>query len=133
MLGVWFSPFFPPPPPPPPPPLCAVLRPIAIVLLTLPCLPLPCTFQVNAMAIFHLLDFGSGFDAMLLAKTGKGGWAAGAGFWPLPLPAFGWAVGLPQQCNAKLPVQCKAAMLQQQKLVAPGSCSNAAPFHPSPL
>lgn len=25
------------------------------------------------MAIFHLLDFGSGFDAMLLAKTGKGG------------------------------------------------------------
>ncbi|KAI7839169.1 hypothetical protein COHA_007059 [Chlorella ohadii] len=27
--------------------------------------------EVNAMAIFHLLDFGSGFDAMLLAKTGK--------------------------------------------------------------
>ena len=35
--------------------------------------------QVTAMAIFHLLDFGSGFDAMLLAKTGKGGRAVTGG------------------------------------------------------
>lgn len=35
------------------------------------CLPTQAR-QVNAMAIFHLLDFGSGFDAMLLAKTGRG-------------------------------------------------------------
>ncbi|KAL4439904.1 hypothetical protein ABPG75_002905 [Micractinium tetrahymenae] len=27
--------------------------------------------EVNAMALFHLLEFGSGFDSMLLAKTGK--------------------------------------------------------------
>ena len=29
-------------------------------------------WQVNALALFHLLDFGSGFDSMLLAKTGRG-------------------------------------------------------------
>lgn len=34
--------------------------------------------QVNAMALFHLLDFGSGFDPLLLAKTGKGGRTAGS-------------------------------------------------------
>lgn len=27
--------------------------------------------EVNAMALFHLLDFGSSFDSLLLAKTGK--------------------------------------------------------------
>ncbi|PSC69235.1 hypothetical protein C2E20_7255 [Micractinium conductrix] len=27
--------------------------------------------EVNALALFHLLDFGSGFDSMLLAKTGR--------------------------------------------------------------
>ena len=34
------------------------------------------------MAIFHLLDFGSGFDDMLLTKTGKGallGWGGWSG------------------------------------------------------
>ena len=28
--------------------------------------------EVNAMAVFHLLDLGSGYDDLLLAKTGKG-------------------------------------------------------------
>ena len=28
-------------------------------------------WQVNALALFHLLDFGSGFDSMLLAKTSR--------------------------------------------------------------
>lgn len=37
------------------------------------------------MAIFHLLDFGSGFDAMLLAKTGKGGLHGEWQRWPARL------------------------------------------------
>ena len=37
------------------------------------------------MAIFALLDFGSGFDALLLQKTGKGAWgAASHALWLLP-------------------------------------------------
>lgn len=31
--------------------------------------------QVNAMALLHLLDFGSGFDPLLLPKTGRGAFA----------------------------------------------------------
>lgn len=51
-----------------------------------------CRLQVTAMAIFHLLDFGSGFDAMLLAKTGKGGSALRCAAYNLP----------PNSCNPQL-------------------------------
>ncbi|KAL4421208.1 hypothetical protein ABPG77_010083 [Micractinium sp. CCAP 211/92] len=54
----------------------AALPPPATILQACQFMRLPIRFdslqsEVNAMALFHLLDFGSGFDALLLAKTGK--------------------------------------------------------------
>ena len=51
-------------------PACLPARPPACLLISAAYL---LWLQVNAMAIYHLLDFGSGFDSMLLAKTGRGG------------------------------------------------------------
>ncbi|KAI3431762.1 hypothetical protein D9Q98_004804 [Chlorella vulgaris] len=53
----------------------AALPPPAEVAGACRFLRLPIRFQaeqeVNAMALFHLLDFGSGFDSLLLAKSGR--------------------------------------------------------------
>lgn len=45
------------------------------------------------MAIFALLDFGSGFDALLLHKTGKGEGAAAVAMAPPALRVLGWPGG----------------------------------------
>lgn len=55
----------------------ATLPPAETVAAAATFLRLPIRFEsvaaeVNALALIHLLDFGSGFDALLLAKTGKG-------------------------------------------------------------
>ena len=60
----------------------AALPPAATVAAAAAFTRLPIRFdsaraEVNALALLHLLDCGSGFDAQLLAKAGKGAAAGG--------------------------------------------------------
>lgn len=84
------------------------------------------------MALFHLLDFGSGFDSMLLAKTGKGALGCclppAGGAWVLG--SCGRLAGRPRRLAGRPAVGPTAPML----VFAPRSPpSQACPACPGPL